>query len=126
MDLTIGELIIIAVLFWIFSQIVLGVIDGIQIVSLKEKLTQLKHLSDIIHQVKVEKIGDFNYWFDADSDQFLGQGRTVEEIIDVIKSRFPDHVFLIQGEGGVAAQTGWKFLPAEEFQKVELNLNKGE
>ena len=126
MDLTIGELVVLGVVLWILSQIVLGVLDGIQIVTLTERIKHLNHLSDIIHQVKVEKIGEVEYWFDSDSEQFLAQGYTVDEIIDVVKSRFPEHIFLIKGQGGVAAQTDWKFLPTEEFQKVQINLKKGE
>jgi hypothetical protein len=124
MDISIGELIIIAVIFWILSQIVLGVIDGLQIVTLSEKIKQLNHISNLIHQVKVEKHSGMEYWFDEDDNKFLGQGKTMEDTIDHIKSRFPDHIFLIQGKGGVSKQTDWKLLDTEEFKKVKLNLDE--
>jgi hypothetical protein len=124
MDMNIGELIIFAVIFWILLQIILGVIDGIRIVTLSEKIKQLNQISDLIHQVKVEKHSDMEYWFDEDDNRFLGQGKTAEDIINHVKSRFPDHIFLIRGVGGVSKQTDWKLLDAEELKKVKLNLEE--
>lgn len=121
MDIT--SIILWAIVIWIASQIILGILDAHQIVKLQERVTILKKLSDIIHQVKIETVGDIEYWYDADSDAFLAQGRTLEEVIDVIKSRFPDHIFLIENKGGVAAQTGWKLLSPEEFKKLPLNVD---
>lgn len=124
MDLSIGELIIFAVIGWILLQVALGVIDGFQIVTLNEKIKQLNHISDLIHQVKVEKHSSVEYWFDEEDNRFLGQGKTAEDIIDHVKSRFPNHIFLIQGVGGVSKQTDWKLLDVEEFKKVKLNLDQ--
>lgn len=120
MDLTIGEFILWAVIIWVFSQIALGIVDGWKLVELKQRVELIKEISELIHQVKVEKIGDFEYWFDSESDQFLGQGKTVDEIIAHVKSRFPDHIFLIQDTGGVSKQTNWELIPTEEFKKVTL------
>ena len=120
MDIT--SIILWAVVIWIVSQILLGAIEGWQIVKLQERVTVLKKLSDIIHKVKVETVGDIEYWYDADNDAFLAQGRTIDEVINVIKSRFPDHIFLIEDKGGLAAQTGWKLMPADEFQKLPLDV----
>jgi hypothetical protein len=121
MDIT--EIILWAVLVWIASQIILGFIDAFQIVKLQERVDIIKKLSDLIHQVKVEKVGDIEYWYDADSDAFLAQGQTVDEVINVIKSRFPDHIFLIQDTGGFSKQTNWKLMPPEEFNKIAINLD---
>lgn len=120
MDLTIGEFILWAVIIWVFSQIALGIVDGWKLVELKQRVELIKEISELIHQVKVEKIGDVEYWFDSESDQFLGQGKTVDEIIAHVKSRFPDHIFLIQDTGGVSKQTNWELIPTEEFKKVTL------
>jgi hypothetical protein len=122
MDMSIGELVIIAVVVWILLQIALGIIDGFRIVTLGEKIKQLNHLSSLIHQVKVEKHSGLEYWFDEDDNRFLGQGKTVDEVIGNIKERFPNHIFLLKGIGGVAKQTDWKLLDTEEFKKVQLNI----
>lgn len=120
MDLSISEIILLAVVVWITSQIILGVMDAFAIVKLQERVDVLKRLKDIIHQVKIEKRGDIEYWYDEHSEQFLGQGKTLEEVVSVLKSRFPDHVFLIEEQGGIAEETGWKLMSPEEFKKIEL------
>lgn len=120
MDMSIGEFVLWAVIIWICSQIALGVVDGWRLVELKQRVALIKEISDLIHDVKVEKIGEVEYWFDSANDQFLGQGRTLDEIIDHVKRRFPDHIFLIQDTGGVSKQTDWKLMPTEEFKKVTL------
>jgi hypothetical protein len=53
------------------------------------------HLEQIIHVVKQEQQGDMYYWYDNDSEDFLAQGRTWEDIVDVLRSRFPDHIFVL-------------------------------
>lgn len=43
--------------------------------------------------VKVEKHGEQFYLFADDNGEFLAQGRTVEEALDIIAKRFPDQNF---------------------------------
>ena len=121
MDIT--EIILWAVVIWVLSQIFLGFVDAFQIVKLKERVDILKQISEIIHQVKVEERDGIKYWYDADSEAFLAQGKTIDEVINVIKSRFPDHIFLIQDTGGVSKQTDWKLMSVEEFNKIAINLD---
>jgi hypothetical protein len=121
MDIT--EIILWAVVVWVLSQILLGFVDAFQIVKLKERVDILKQLTEIIHQVKVEERDGMEYWYDADSEAFLAQGKTIDDIINVIKARFPDHIFLIQDAGGVSKQTNWKLMPPEEFNKIAINLD---
>jgi len=52
--------------------------------------------NEITHIVKKEYIDGQEYWFDQHDDEFLAQGRTQEEIIDKLKSRFPDHYFFLE------------------------------
>lgn len=125
MDLSIGEIILLAVVIWIVSQVLLGIMDAFAIVKLTERVKLLKHLKDVIHQVKVENVNGVEYWYDEGSHTFLGQGRSVDEVIAVLKARFPDHVFLLEGRGGVAAQTDWKLMDPDEFRQ-HVNLNKKE
>lgn len=120
MDIT--SIIIWFVVGWLLMQVILGVTDAMQIVKLKEQVEVLKHINGLIHQVKIEKIGETEYWFDEDDGEFLGQGKTIDEVISHVKSRFPDHIFLIKDLGGVAKQTDWKLIPPDEFNKVQLNV----
>lgn len=124
MDLSIEQIIVLAIVVWIVSQIALGVMDAFAIVKLQERVDVLKKLQEIIHQVKVEQRNGIEYWYDADNDNFLGQGTTKEEVIAVLKSRFPEHIFLLENVGGVAAQTDWKLMSSEEFKQIQLNIDK--
>jgi len=88
----------------------------------KEQTQKIKdYLNEIIHQVKVEKYQNIEYWYDQDTDYFLGQGSTFDDIVNVLKIRFPDHLFILEDRGGVAAQTGWKLVEFEQFTKLTSN-----
>jgi len=53
-------------------------------------------LNNLVHRVKVEEHQGIFYWWDEDSDTFLAQGRTIEEVIDNLKKRFPEHHFFVK------------------------------
>ena len=123
----IGTFILCGVLFYVLAQIVLGLHEGFQLVKLNDRLEVMKKLNDVIHQVLVEKHGDVEYWYDKDSKEFLGQGKTLEEVINALKARFPDHVFLLKEEytgrrGGIAKQTDWKLTAPDDFNKIQIHL----
>ena len=43
-----------------------------------------KYLDRIIHRVEIVVVNGITYWFDKDNNAFLGQGKTVEDIIEVL------------------------------------------
>ena len=57
-----------------------------------------KHLETITHVVEVEEHGSTYYWFDRDSGEFLAQGKTYDDIVNILKSRFPNHFFYLNNE----------------------------
>jgi hypothetical protein len=63
--------------------------------ELREEMVET--LGQIMHGVRQEKHADVVYWFDEDSDAFLAQGRTTDEIRAHLKQRWRDHIFLING-----------------------------
>ena len=72
-------------------------------------------IMDLVHRVSVEKHGEVFYWFDADSDEFLAQGKTTDETIAHLKSRFPSHICLVktkETQFKISAPT-WEFTPIE-------------
>jgi len=76
----------------------------------------MEKLTEIIHTVQEEKHGDHYYWFDSDSDEFLAQGATVDDMIAHLRSRFPTHVFLLHKDNRnfyICDKTEWKFVPIE-------------
>lgn len=81
----------------------------------------IRFLDSIIHDVEIENHHGIQYWFDSQKQTFLGQGTSLEEIIDVVKHRFPDHIFLIQDVGGVSAGTDWKIIPFEHLKTFNIS-----
>jgi hypothetical protein len=76
---------------------------------------QIEQLSKLVHRVQVEKHGESYYWFDADSDNFLGQGKTTEEAVVQIRSRFPGHIFLLGTKNNTYKLSGpdWTLKPVD-------------
>ena len=63
--------------------------------DLEQKNEIRDKIDSLIHRVKIEYHGDTCYWFDDDSGAFLGQGKTADEIVDHVRSRFPTHLFFL-------------------------------
>jgi hypothetical protein len=94
---------------YILVQIVLGVMDAFSVVELEVRDALIKHLDNIIHRVEVEQHGDVYYWYDQDNRTFLAQGRTTQEIINQIKTRFPDHIFYLESSNHMlCAKHNWE------------------
>jgi hypothetical protein len=89
-------------------QLIIGIMDAFSLVDteLKEKI--YKRLDAIVHRVRVEKDNGTYYWYDNDSNTFLGQGSTDEEIINSLKSRFPDHIFYLPTNHFISSRTSWQ------------------
>lgn len=101
-------------LFWYFiASLFIGYFQR-NINAKEEELTVMREkLNHIIHRVKVEKHDDMYYWFDADDDEFLGQGKTVEEAVEQIRKRFLGHIFFVSDKDQSYKISGpdWKLQP---------------
>lgn len=95
------EFIVWGFIIWCVVRIISFSISMSEMKKTHEKI--IDHLDKIIHEVNVEQHGEMNYWFDKDTDQFLGQGLTIEEITAHVKSRFPDHIFILPLKGVLCA-----------------------
>ena len=66
--------------------------------ELREELASAaKELADKIILVNIEKHGDVLYLFEKDTDRFIAQGKTKEEIMKHCRERFP-HQSVIASE----------------------------
>ena len=75
--------------------------------NLHEQL--VKRLDEIVHRVEVEKQGDTYYWYDQDNRKFLAQGQSDQEIIAILKKRFPDHIFYFESTNHIlCAKHNWE------------------
>jgi hypothetical protein len=75
-------------------------------------------LRKMIHFVRLEQHGEQLYWFDEETDEFLGQGHTLEDIIVHVKNRFPTHVFVDQTANRFMRAPEWRPLPISELKKL--------
>jgi hypothetical protein len=93
---------------YIIVQVTLGIHDALKEVNndLAEQLS--KRLNEIVHRVRVEKDKETYYWYDMDNNKFLGQGSTEEELINNLKSRFPNHMFFLPTNHLICAKTDWQ------------------
>jgi hypothetical protein len=84
----------------------------------EEEFLEIKQkIISMIHFVKEEKHGDITYWFDEQSDEFLAQGATKDEIIAQARVRFPTHVFIIDNQQHSISGPDWKITPIGELSK---------
>lgn len=83
----------------------------------EEEAEKLKEkLSKMIHRIEQEKHGDVYYWFDRDSNEFLAQGKTDDEMINHVKSRFPTHIFIFDDNKAMRGPD-WKLVPIQELTR---------
>lgn len=85
-------------LMWYFIiKAVVALYDGYHVIKdAKEMHASIAdELDALIHDVKPEQHNDVMYWFDADTDRFLAQGKDIAEIRAHLKERFKQDVFMI-------------------------------
>lgn len=98
MDLTMNDFVVTVIQFVCLYYITKLFVNGMLILmegKRQAKLADITHLDSISHRVKVEQHGDYYYWYDVDDGEFLAQGKDMTTILDVVKSRFPKHIFFV-------------------------------
>lgn len=100
------------IVFWYFVfGILINFVYGKKDKEKKELESQIEQLKSYVHAVNVEKHGDMTYWFDGKTDQFLAQGKSTEELAAILKSRFPNHIFILGNEKEtyfISSATNWQ------------------
>jgi len=72
-------------LFWFAFQIFGGMFNR-RVENKIERLTaEIAEIGKVYKRVKIEEYHDTFYLFNADTDEFIGQGRTMKEIADKIR-----------------------------------------
>lgn len=116
------ELVLWAVVFYCLFRITMNFVETYKTLQ-QETVSEIRtKLNQIIHSVKEETHSGQIYWFDAGSDQFLAQGSTQDEIIEIIKKRFNNHVFLFPADPLTDSQA--KILHGPEWQLRTLDTNQ--
>lgn len=57
-------------------------------------------IDKLVHNVDIQKHGDQIYWFDKDDQTFLVQGKSKEDIINLLKvqPRYRNHIFVFDSK----------------------------
>jgi hypothetical protein len=87
---------VVSVVFWYFViRIGLNLLNAHLENKLEARQEVIDQITKIVHYVSEERHGDVRYWFDKDTDAFLGQGVTDDEIKSHLLERFKSHIFVI-------------------------------
>lgn len=91
-----------ALLFWLALQVIGGMFNR-HIETRIEKLNaEIDQIKRVYKRVKIEEHYDTFYIFDADTDEFLGQGRTAQEFADRLKNNLT--IQPVEGDPDVIAR----------------------
>lgn len=119
------DIIVFAIFGFITGFIIVKISNAVNAARENKRNAIVKYLNSIIHQVNIERHQGIEYWFDEDNDKFLGQGNTFDDVVSVLKSRFPDHVFLLKDTGAICAKSNWQVMPFDELKNINF-LSEGE
>lgn len=100
------EIVLFALLSYWLGRFVITWLDTKQLVKNFNTQKVVSVLDKMIREVKVETHHGWTYWFDKENDRFLAQGENTQEVIAVLKARFPDNVFLLP-DGKVLSAPNW-------------------
>ena len=94
-------------LWYIFFSLVFKAVDLYQqyfssSLTHEERTEIVQRVSKLIHTIKKEQHGEVSYWFDEETDQFLGQGRTEDEIRMHLLTIFKGHIFILDEKRALA------------------------
>lgn len=105
-----------ALLAWFVVSLIIGL--SRQKKAQERKITEeaVALASKMIHQIKEEEHGGVSYWFDRETDEFLGQGKTLDEMRAHLKSRFKGHIFVLPN-GLAMAGPDMDLMKAEDLAK---------
>jgi hypothetical protein len=84
-----------SIFWWFIIQLVFSVFLRVRENKEQRFNNMIEKLDEVTHRVLVEKHGDMYYWFDADDNEFLAQGKSLEDTINILKKRFPTHMFFV-------------------------------
>lgn len=106
------EFLVWAIAGYYIVQFLWGIYEGYTKLSDEAQAELKKQLSSKIHVVKEEQHGTHTYWFDLETDQFLAQGATKEEIIEILKKHYSKHIFILPGDA---------LLHGPNWEPIQLN-----
>lgn len=83
---------------WLVVKLITGYLRAKNEVLHKQLEEINKKVKELIVRVTIEKHGDIFYIFEKETDRFVAQGRTADEIKEVMQKRFPEKTFIATDE----------------------------
>ena len=77
----------------------LNIIAKSRLKQVEETLEKtLKNLKDRIINSRIEEVNGYLFLYNRDTNEFLGQGKDLKELNDVVMKRYPDKLFNVPQE----------------------------
>jgi hypothetical protein len=74
------------IFWWVIKQLLVSLVLHIA----KDKIAELKSEEEEI-LLKLEQHGDLIYCYRKDNDEFVGQGKTLDEVAELFKKKYPNN-----------------------------------
>lgn len=94
MDLFV-DLLFYMIVGFLIAHIILRITNHYLEEKLKVMMEIHEKVNSLIRAVTIEEHNGQIYWFDAENNSFIAQGRNREEIVEVLKARWPKNIFLL-------------------------------
>jgi hypothetical protein len=108
-----------ALMIYIIVRVFLALLSLNRFIDIMSERSQeiREHLSSIIHPVKSETHDGVMYWYDAEDNTFLVQGRDDAELAAALKARWIDHIFII-GDRYLMAGPDFDMIEIEDPEEI--------
>ena len=83
----------------VIVRLIVNVIRHIKEDELDQKIKDgLSKLKESIIPSRIEQVNNMLYLYNSETEEFLGQGKTMQELNDAVRSRFPNKLFNVPQE----------------------------
>jgi hypothetical protein len=108
-----------ALMIYIIVRVLLALLSLNRFIDIMSERSQeiREHLGSIIHPVKSETHDGVMYWYDAEDNTFLVQGRDDAELAAALKARWIDHIFII-GDRYLMAGPDFDMIEIEDPEEI--------
>jgi hypothetical protein len=94
----IWNFVVVLVITWLVLKLIAGYLHA-KNAQLKDQLNELdKKVKELFVRVSIEKHGEVYYIFEKETDRFVAQGKTADEIKEIMQQRFPNKTFIATDE----------------------------
>lgn len=89
------EFLISFIICYLMMRVALALFNANQAIKQEQRNNIRKWLHSVVHSIKEERHGEQIYWFDKDTDNFIVQGKSFDDIVKNLQRNYNDHIFII-------------------------------